>query len=72
MSVSQVVAPGSPERVSGTPSVLALPGASEELRVTLTQGLAAVNALLEKRIDEGPLGEAAATDSLRTWWAQRN
>lgn len=51
MSVSQVVAPGSPERVSGTPSVLALPGASEELRVTLTQGLAAVNALLEKRID---------------------
>ena len=51
MSVSQVVAPGSPERVSGTPSVLALPGASEQLRVTLTQGLAAVNALLEKRID---------------------
>ena len=32
-------------------SVLALPGASEQLRVTLTQGLAAVNALLEKRID---------------------
>ena len=28
--------------------------------------------LLEKRIDEGPLGEAAATDALRTWWAQRN
>ena len=28
--------------------------------------------LLEKRIDEGPLGEAAATDALRAWWAERN
>ena len=40
-----------PERVSGTPSVLALPGASEQLRERLTQGLAAVNALLLERID---------------------
>jgi heptaprenyl diphosphate synthase len=38
-------------RVSGTPSVLALPGASEGLRHTLAEGLAAVNDLLLRRID---------------------
>ncbi|MFT3860050.1 MAG: CCA tRNA nucleotidyltransferase [Micropruina sp.] len=27
--------------------------------------------LLEKRIDEGPLGEAAAADALRAWWAEQ-
>ncbi len=35
----------------GTPSVLALPGASEALRGRLTDGLAAVNALIEERVD---------------------
>jgi poly(A) polymerase len=28
--------------------------------------------LLEKRIDEGPLGEERATESLRSWWAERD
>ncbi|MBK8461249.1 MAG: CCA tRNA nucleotidyltransferase [Micropruina sp.] len=27
--------------------------------------------LLEKRIDDGPLGEAVAADALRAWWAER-
>ncbi|MFQ6172337.1 polyprenyl synthetase family protein [Oryzobacter sp. R7] len=35
----------------GTPSVLELPGASEELRTRLADGLAAVNALIEERVD---------------------
>ena len=35
----------------GTPSVLELPGASEELRTRLAAGLAAVNALIEERVD---------------------
>ena len=40
-----------PSRVSGTPSVLALPGASEGLRARLAAGLEAVNTLLHERID---------------------
>ncbi len=28
--------------------------------------------LLELRMDQGPLGEAAAADALKTWWADRN
>ncbi|MCA0336303.1 MAG: polyprenyl synthetase family protein [Actinobacteria bacterium] len=48
---SSTPAGGAPERVSGTPSVLALPGASEHLRHQLTAGLSAVNDLLERRID---------------------
>ncbi|WP_392543144.1 polyprenyl synthetase family protein [Oryzobacter telluris] len=35
----------------GTPSVLELPGASEDLRVRLAEGLSAVNALIEQRVD---------------------
>ncbi len=47
-------APGVPEhppRVSGTPSVMALPGTSEALRERLAAGLAAVDALLTARVD---------------------
>ena len=46
----------------GTPSVLALPGASEALRARLAEGLAAVNALIERRVDhEDPfIAEASA------------
>jgi heptaprenyl diphosphate synthase len=40
---------GSAQR--GTPSVLELPGASEDLRVRLGAGLTAVNALIEARVD---------------------
>jgi heptaprenyl diphosphate synthase len=35
----------------GTPSVLELPGASDGLRARLAEGLAAVNALIEARVD---------------------
>ncbi len=35
----------------GTPSVLELPGASDGLRARLAEGLAAVNALIEERVD---------------------
>lgn len=46
----------------GTPSVLELPGASEALRTRLATGLAAVNALIEERVDhEDPfIAEAGA------------
>ena len=35
----------------GTPSVLELPGASDRLRARLGEGLAAVNRLIEARVD---------------------
>jgi heptaprenyl diphosphate synthase len=35
----------------GTPSVLELPGASDRLRARLTDGLNAVNDLIELRVD---------------------
>lgn len=40
-----------PSRVSGTPSMLALPGTSEALRDRLAGGLAAVSTLLEEKVD---------------------
>lgn len=51
-------------RVSGTPSVLALPGASDRLRAILAEGLAAVNDLLERRIDHDDPFIAAASGHL--------
>lgn len=39
------------QQAGGTPSLLALPGASEELRARLSAGLDAVNALIEARVD---------------------
>ncbi|HYH71644.1 MAG TPA: polyprenyl synthetase family protein [Nocardioides sp.] len=44
----------------GTPSVLELPGASEALRVRLSDGLAAVNALIAARVDSDDPFIAAA------------
>ncbi len=48
----------------GTPSVLALPGASEELRARLGVGLAAVNDLIEARVDHDDPFIAAASAHL--------
>lgn len=42
---------GAVPRLSGTPSVLDLPGASPELRERLAEGLAEVDALLRARVD---------------------
>ena len=46
----------------GTPSVLALPGASEELKARLGEGLAAVDDLIEARVDHDDpfIAEASA------------
>jgi len=46
----------------GTPAVLALPGASEELKIALTTGLDAVNTLIDERVrhDDPFIAEASA------------
>lgn len=49
---------------AGTPSVLALPGASPRLRERLAQGLADVNTLLEQRVDHADPFVAEASGHL--------
>ena len=61
-TAAEQVAP--PPRVSGTPSVLALPGASTGLRERLAAGLDAVNDLLRARIDHDDPFIAAASGHL--------
>jgi heptaprenyl diphosphate synthase len=65
--VSAAAATGS----RGTPSVLSLPGASEELRGRLADGLLAVDALIEERVDHDDPFIAAASAHLVTAGGKR-